>query len=541
MSNKLLMTSQQIVASVFADEDIEVVFSDQGPKADLKKRIMYLRPLPDVMKEVDIETIRGDCDHELGHFLHTDPAVFDLIKCPFDRLIFNAVEDGRIERLVSDRWYGCAVNLENSGNRAIARILRKCDSSDESTRVKAIIGLTLLTFGQSRSDVVKRLGKEIERYLSVVETELASIPLLVDSFDALDMAKSIASKWLYSMEGEGTVDRQDKKSVESLTDSMKLGDFSESRKAIIKNKKFPKRGRYIAKTDDDEIVKIVPSSNAIMGSEKFLSGLNEIVPILRRKMLIDYAGARYKDVRYQKKGKIDQRALHRVAVGDDRLFMRRHVRPDVNMEFTLLIDCSGSMTVSENDKEGAIDRLRLAGQCAAALSSTLDLMRIRNECLGFTTVSADSVPPVDGYDRVRPVRHLIIKDRNVPFQQCRYNFSELAYFDEAYENIDGEALLWAAQRSYAGSDRMAKRVIVVFSDGVPASVPESRSTLSSHLKSVIKRVEASDALLIGIGIESNHVKKFYENYLVCQDLRVFAEVFFEAYRRLLRKMPMKQA
>jgi len=115
----------------------------------------------------------------------------------------------------------------------------------------------------------------------------------------------------------------------------------------------------------------------------------------------------------------------------------------------------------------------------------------------------------------------------------------LAYYRHTYENIDGESLLWAAQRSLSRGDSLARKVIVVFSDGMPQSYPERDETLSNHLLDVVSRVEEAGILVIGVGIESDHVKEFYSNYLICRDLSVFAEVFFAAYRRLLLQTPLR--
>ena len=543
MLRNALMTSQQAVAVALADKNIKVIYDHKGPKADLKNKIMYLRPLPDKIKEVDIETVRGDCDHELGHFLHTDPNIFDHITCPYDKLIFNAIEDGRVERLVSEEWYGCALNLERSGKRAITKVLRGCDKSEKSIRIKAILSLTLLCFGQSYDVVIKRLGKEITKYTDLVRDEINSFPYLEDSFAVLESAKRIAKLWIKQQDSEDKTTFTPKQELvkrKELANECSKSIIADARKETIRNKKFAKTNNYVAKTDEDKIIRIVPSKEAILGSESFFNGIKSVVPALRRRILIDHAGARYKNVRHQRKGKLDQRSLSKIFTGSDKVFYKRLVRPDVNMEFTLLIDCSGSMVASASDSDKVVDRLRLAAQCASALSITLDLINIKNECLGFTTMHSEDVPLVKGYDRVRPLRHLIIKDKNVPFHQCRYNFSELAYYQDAYENIDGESVLWAAQRALAGSDPMSKKVLVVFSDGSPQSYPEDNKTLNTHLKSVIKRVSDAGLLVIGVGLQSNHVKKFYENYLVCNDLSVFAEVFFEAYRRLLRLTVEKQ-
>ena len=50
------------------------------------------------------------------------------------------------------------------------------------------------------------------------------------------------------------------------------------------------------------------------------------------------------------------------------------------------------------------------------------------------------------YERVIPLRHIIIKPSNGSFHRYQKNFTRLALLDNPAENIDGEALLWGATR-----------------------------------------------------------------------------------------------
>ena len=520
------MTAQQTVTSTFADENIEVLYSSKGPYADLKERIMYLRPMPDQISQIDVDSVRGDCDHELSHFLYTDLDVMLDIHKYFVKLIFNAVEDGRTERLISDKWYGCAQNIESSEKRALSKVVRDKSSDTDNIRFRALVCIMLITKGWDCGKCIKRLGADLNPLMAKITEEIKLLPSISSCNDSLVLARAIAEKW-----SEWSVDCE----TESQYEKYVTGLLSNQRKQIVRTIATSDTKNYVPKVDCDEVVSIKPSNKAKSDSGKFFEGIRKVVPILRRRMIMDHETFNIKDIRHQKKGKLDSRNLHKYKFSNA-IFIKRIMRQSINLDFTLLIDCSGSMVASKTDPDDKLDKLTLSSQCAAALSSTLDLIGITNECLGFTTATDRPISPVKGYDRVRPIKNMIIKHARSNYQQCRYNFAEMSVIKELYENIDGESLLWAAQRSMARSSPETRRVIVVFSDGLPQSRPERDSVLRAHLNSVVERIESAGFLLIGVGIESEAVKSFYKNYLVCKDLTTFASVFFEAYRKLLKKV-----
>jgi len=207
-----------------------------------------------------------------------------------------------------------------------------------------------------------------------------------------------------------------------------------------------------------------------------------------------------------------------VPLGGKNLFTREVPVTVVDADVTLLVDVSGSMTDYHNN----VPRIFTAAQAAAAFSLVLDALRIPHECLAFTTTK--KVSPVaqasfyaGTYQRVRPLRHLIVKAANQTFRQALPNFVALACFRGCAENVDGEAVLWAAQR-LAGRTRSGRRpFLFVFSDGDPASVPERGELLEWHLKHALERVEKAGITVLGVGIATDAVSKFYP--LIRQALR----------------------
>ena len=84
------------------------------------------------------------------------------------------------------------------------------------------------------------------------------------------------------------------------------------------------------------------------------------------------------------------------------------------------------------------------------------------------------------------------------------------------ENVDGEALEWAASRLRANSRK--RKLLLVISDGAPVDdatlSANDLNILDRHLKQVARDLEASpdiDLAAIGIGIEFD-LSRFYSNF-----------------------------
>jgi cobaltochelatase CobT len=93
------------------------------------------------------------------------------------------------------------------------------------------------------------------------------------------------------------------------------------------------------------------------------------------------------------------------------------------------------------------------------------------------------------------------------------------------ENVDGEALLWAASRLRSAS--RARRVLLVMSDGAPVDdstlSANDLSYLDRHLKSVVAELEASDDVrlaALGIGYDVSRYYSCFATVRTPEDLGV---------------------
>jgi cobalamin biosynthesis protein CobT len=159
---------------------------------------------------------------------------------------------------------------------------------------------------------------------------------------------------------------------------------------------------------------------------------------------------------------------------------------------------------------------------------------VPHEVLAWTTIGKGTERPE--FERVTPLRHMIIKSYKTGFHRAQQNFVKLALFDEPSENIDGEAILWGAQRLAFRARRAGKRpLMIVFSDGEPLSTPEDPSVLHWHLAQAIRRTEDAGIPLLGVGIQTDAVEQFYARHTVIDDLSDLIGTFYRVLHQELRQ------
>ncbi|WP_423396103.1 cobaltochelatase CobT-related protein [Burkholderia sp. LMG 21824] len=210
--------------------------------------------------------------------------------------------------------------------------------------------------------------------------------------------------------------------------------------------------------------------------------------------------------REQERGELDRMSLARLvtAPGYRTPFRVRRAAPGRDAAVSLLIDCSGSM---------AGRKIELATLCAAALCDALTQLGFACEVLGYSSVEdaamrahyqrwIDAGRDTFGYNRF--VERL---DLRVYKRFDSDNPSGLACIECGHENPDGEALSWAAERLLA--KRARRRILMVLSDGYPATGDGNPAILRSDLRARIDALRERRVELIGVGILDDSVEAFY--------------------------------
>ena len=171
---------------------------------------------------------------------------------------------------------------------------------------------------------------------------------------------------------------------------------------------------------------------------------------------------------------------------------------------TLLIDNSGSMRGKP---------IELACIAADMISAALEKCGVAVEVLGFTTVDWKGGRPAKDWakagrptdpGRLNALRHIVYKAFDDPLRRARDALCVMLSDGILKENIDGEALAWAARRLAQRPEE--RRVLIVVSDGAPVDEATLRANddprlLDRHLREVIAGVQRGGQIeLAAVGI-----------------------------------------
>ena len=199
-----------------------------------------------------------------------------------------------------------------------------------------------------------------------------------------------------------------------------------------------------------------------------------------------------------RRGKLHPASLHRLCVGNPRVFRRESIQPGLNTAVHILLDCSGSM----NGKP-----MLLARQACFAVAGALEDIRGVNPAVtAFPAVSAKpSVFPL--------VRH---------GEKVTENFGITASGGTPL----APALWWVLQRLCSLEEE--RKIILILTDGTPDAVTPCHDAL--------RQAERLDVEVYGIGIKSNAVNQLLPQHSrVIADLPELAPAMFEMLQAALLK------
>jgi|GEM_PF-837755 len=244
----------------------------------------------------------------------------------------------------------------------------------------------------------------------------------------------------------------------------------------------------------------------------------EITTITKKSLYIDdYSGA------------LATEFLSRIIASPSALPVYRQVADLHAMDtvVTILIDNSGSMRGKP---------ISIAAMCASIFARALERCKVKVEILGFTTrewkggLSAQlwkeqGSPERPG--RLNDILHIIYKDANMSWRHSYRNIGLMLQKGLLKENIDGEALEWAASRLSRRHE--AKKILMVISDGAPVDDAtlsmNDKFYLDRHLYKVIRLISkpTSSINLFAIGIGHN-VTLCYPHSVMIRTPEELAEV-----------------
>lgn len=220
--------------------------------------------------------------------------------------------------------------------------------------------------------------------------------------------------------------------------------------------------------------------------------------------------------RHEPWGRFDRRAMVPAVRGKDDVFTRRDDAPALNTAVCMLVDMSGSMHGS---------KIELAERAAISLAEALDKVNVPFEVLGFNCMHGfNSEAQQEQYDkevadghkfhRHYPLDHYVFKSYNDRLRDCQSAMGAIAQLVGG-DNCDGESVSWAWRRLKRRPEK--KKVMLVLSDGYPATATDYDEMLGVHLRASVAEIE-KQARIFGIGICSDAVKKFYAHWTVLNNM-----------------------
>ena len=201
----------------------------------------------------------------------------------------------------------------------------------------------------------------------------------------------------------------------------------------------------------------------------------------------------------QEEGRIDGARLAQLvsSPAETRLFKSERQEPVADCIVSILIDCSGSMK----------QHIESVAMLADILIRALEQSGVASELLGFTTGAWNGGRAARDWQRagkprhpgrLNEVCHMVFKDAETTWRRARPDVAALLKADLFREGVDGEAVQWACSRMLARDE--ARKILIVVSDGSPMDAATERVNDSFYLDNHLKDVVASHEMQGGVQI-----------------------------------------
>ena len=359
-------------------------------------------------------------------------------------------------------------------------------------------------------------GKEDAKDGFVGEDDKAKLSRLKDMFDASDREAEEAAKEMSDLLGDALSSEASKfKSAHAL------------------------EPHYAPYTTQGDIFEVMPLGSRAWFKQATLE-IQKSTGVLTRKLRRLLLAQKESRWSYEKEvGKINTKSLPKLLQhGHPRVFKRKTKNIEINTRISLLVDESGSMNGS---------KIKEARRCAILFGEFCHSLGIPFEILGFSTTQSmidskrfkDAMPKDQSYyGRFGDLYIRCYKEYKENWKQVG---SRLEKMTAHIHNVDGESVEFAAKRLLWAAKEGERKILFVFSDGEPCQAIYAKNPIQEwHLKQVVKRVKEAGIEVVGFGIQTDSVKKYYPEYFVIDDPTKLSAVQVDKLGELLLNQRKKK-
>jgi cobaltochelatase CobT len=544
MKRRILTGALPIVAKALGDR-YQVQVAIGGSQAHTDGDTIYLPALPADDQDAAVLAY-GYLDHEAAHVRFTDWDAMGALTTPLHHALWNVFEDVRIEREMVRRFPGCRSNLD----RLIRKLVADGDfaSPGQGTHPAQVVQSYLLH--RLRADVLGQqamasLADATDAVFRAVVPAGAATKLTALMYEVTDLpctadAVALAKRVLEMLEeereeqdpppsagdggGEGSEPDQDEGAgmdpdVPAPADSAggdaasgpDGGDGSgadgepdggEVLKRILgasSGDLDEDLGQRVARKLQGEVAHR-PGGIRVAGTQapppakgdpqRRVGDVRRETNALRTRLAALIQAAKLDRPHTSRTGRrIDRRRLHRVAVGDSRVFQARRERRAVDTAVQVLLDRSGSM-------QGM--RIQIAAHSALALGLALENVPGVDLAVGAFPASGDRVMPLTAFG-----------------ERCartagRYGLGVYGGTPMA------EAMWWGAVELLRS--QKPRKLLVVVTDGEPNN--------AQAVRDFIQRATAEGIECLAVGIVADYVERLFPKAVVIQALEALPAAVF---------------
>lgn len=447
-----------------------------------------------------------------------------LPKDPVERMVFELLEQLRVESLVPEAWPGARENMRQ-------RFLHWCQAFVDSGLTESSLGILLFTVAITAWS--RLTGHEIPESMSdlVESTRLSMAAPLGSQWVQLRRSRGqqlqfiepamAVSRWVGQVvraaqedapRGAGGPKRRGNFALPLHFESQSLDDLptaqsgdSRAWASTAQNYRVFTR-EFDREVDAGELIRAVQLAQfrEQMDEELARSGLQHAGRLARYLQQRLATSQRDGWNFAQEEGYLDGNRLSQLVTDPQQraIFKDEMQRPLNETAVTILMDCSGSMKAYAKPLSLLLD----------VLGRALEMAGVAVEILGFSSQTWNGGrarrqwqragrPEFPG--RLNERLHIVFKDGSKHWRHGRHGVAALRKPDIFREGIDGEAVEWASQRLMARSTR--RRILLVISDGCPMDTATHQCNdehyLDQHLRQVLAaRERAGDVKVCALGV-----------------------------------------